>query len=256
MRVTAVGTGTCVPRRDRRGPCALVEARGTRVAVDLGLGSLHGLLEAGVEHRHLDAVLFTHLHADHVAELSSLLFAANYDEEPRERPLLLAGGPGFGDFLRGLSALFGTWLQPRAYRLEVRELVAGQTLSIGALVCRTGGVRHIPSSLAYRFELEERAAVISGDTGPSPELEELARGADLLLLEASTSGERPVPVHLSPAQAGELARSAAVGRLVLTHLYPSADRAGPGPAAAAAFGKEVLVARDGMTLEIPWGRGD
>lgn len=249
LRVTTVGTGTCVPRLERLGPCVLVRGQGKSVAVDLGLGCLHGLLRLGLTHRDLDAVLLTHLHPDHLADLPSFLFAANYDEVPRQRPVVLAGGAGVLAFVEGLSDLFGSWLRPKGYPLEIREMAPGETLELGSLRCRAGSVRHIPSSLAYRFEVGGRSAVVSGDTGPSPELEELACGANLLLLEASLAKAGSAAGHLSAAQAGELAQRAGAERLVLTHLTPAAETAGPAAAAAAAFDREVLVARDGMTVD-------
>lgn len=245
LRVTTIGTGTCVPRLDRGGPCVLVEAEGCSAAVDLGLGALHGLLRAGIRHAAVDAVFLTHLHPDHTAELAAFLFAAGYDEEPRTAPLLLAGGRGLGAFLEGLRGPYGRWLEPRGYALSIRPMAPGEEASLGSVACRAGAVSHTASSLAYRFEAGGRTAVVSGDTGPSPELEAFAAGADLLVLEASLAGGRSAPGHLTAAQAGELARRSGVGRLVLTHLYPSADAADPGEAAARAFGRPVTVARDG-----------
>lgn len=248
LRVTTIGTGTCVPRLDRRGPCVLLQAGGTSVAVDLGLGALHGLLRAGLRHDAVDAVLLTHLHPDHTAEIVPFLFAANYDEVPRTRGLFLGGGAGLAPFLDGLRVSYGRWLEPRGYELLVRQLSAAEEFRIGPVRCRSGAVSHTESSLAYRFESEGRSVVVSGDTGPSPELERLAAGCDLLVLEASLAGEKSVPGHLTAAEAGELAGRAGVRRLVLTHLYPSADASAPGEEASRAFGGPVSVARDGQTF--------
>ena len=251
-RVVTVGTGTCVPRLDRRGPCTLVEAGGFRLVVDLGLGSLHGLLEAGVPHHRVDAVLLTHLHPDHTTELVPLLFAARYDERPRVRPLRLLGGAGLRDFLAGLARAYGGWLEPGGYRLEVRELAPGDRVALGPWEVRAAGAVHIPSSLAYRFEGAGLSMAVTGDTGPAPGLAVFARGARLLLAEASLPEGEGFDRHLTARQAGEMAREAGVGRLVLHHLYPSADRDDPGRRAREVFGGEVIVARDGQEV---WGEG-
>ncbi|RMG96672.1 MAG: MBL fold metallo-hydrolase [Candidatus Dadabacteria bacterium] len=247
-RIVAVGTGTCVPRLDRRGPCTLLEAAGYRVAVDLGLGALHGLLAAGVGHQALDAVVFTHLHPDHTAELVALLFAAGYDETPRTRPLTLVGGPGFGRFVEALRGAYGDWLDPRGYRLELRECAPGDRLALGPWALRAGPARHHPSSLALRWEHAGRSFVITGDTGPDRGLARFARGADLLVAEASLPEGAAFDRHLTARQAGDLAREARAGALVLHHLYPSADRADPGRHAAEAFPGPVIVARDGQVV--------
>jgi ribonuclease BN (tRNA processing enzyme) len=62
--------------------------------------------------------------------------------------------------------------------------------------------------------------VYTGDTGPCPELVDFARGADLLLAEASfvESGSNPPDVHLTGRQAAQHATAAGVGRLLLTHV--------------------------------------
>ncbi|GAB6064556.1 MBL fold metallo-hydrolase [Deferrisoma palaeochoriense] len=248
VRIVAVGTGTCVPRIDRRGPCTLLEAQGYRVVVDLGLGALHGLLAAGVRHQDVDAAVFTHLHPDHTAELVAFLFAAGYDETPRTRALTLVGGPGFGRFVEALGGAYGDWLDPRGYPLELRECAPGDRFALGPWALRTGLARHHPSSLALRWEHAGRSVVITGDTGPDRGLARFARGADLLVAEASLPEGAAFDRHLTARQAGDLAREARARALVLHHLYPSADRAEPGRYAAEAFPGPVIVARDGMVV--------
>ncbi len=246
--MVAVGTGTCVPRRDRRGPCTLLEVGAWRAVVDLGLGALHGLLDAGVAHQQVDAVFLTHLHTDHVAELAPLLFAANYDESPRTRPLDLVGGPGVAAFLEGLARAHGRWVEPRGYDLRLREFGPGQGAPVGPVAVRTAAAAHLDSSLAYRFEGDGWAVGITGDTGPSPAVAALCRGVDALVCEASLAPGAGTPGHLTAHQAGLLAREAGAGLLVLHHLYPSADAADPGRYAADGFGGPVLVARDGQEV--------
>lgn len=251
FEIVTIGTGVCIPRRERRGACALVRAGGLRLAVDLGPGALLGLLGEGVAHRDLDAVLLTHFHLDHVLELPMLFFAGNYDEEPRTRPLLLAGGEGLRRHLAGLREAHGRWIDPGGYPLEVRELQAGEEFPLGEAFIRTAGMAHRPESLAYRFEYGGRAAVVTGDTGPSPELSRFARNADLLVTEASLPDGVANEIHLSARQAGVLARAAGVRELALTHLYPAAELTDPLGAAREAFGGPVTVAADGMRFPLP-----
>lgn len=244
LELITVGTGNATPRPERRGPCTLVRCPGTAVAVDFGLGALHGLAEAGVGHGDLAAVLLTHLHPDHTGDLVSFLFAANYADPRRTRPLLLAGGVGLSALLEGLARLHGHWLDALDYLREVRDVAAGDELAVGGLRARCGAVRHIPSSVAWRFEYGGASAVVSGDTGPSPELEELALDADLLVLEAGSAGSG-AEGHLTPGQAGELARRTRTRALALVHLPPTVDEWRAGAEASEAFGRPVTVAADG-----------
>jgi ribonuclease BN (tRNA processing enzyme) len=92
----------------------------------------------------------------------------------------------------------------------------------------------------------------SADTGPTEELVRLAAGTDLLIAEASWQEDgipRP-PIHLTAREAGEAAAEAGSGRLLLTHLRPYLDRDRSRQEAAGAFAGQVLVAEEGLTVEV------
>ncbi len=103
-----------------------------------------------------------------------------------------------------------------------------------------------------------RTVVISGDTRPHPAVIAAARGADLLVHE-STFGEeeraRAVETgHSTAREAAQVAREAGVTRLVLTHISPRYTRDAPELLAEAqSVFPAVIVARDGMTVEVPFG---
>lgn len=86
-------------------------------------------------------------------------------------------------------------------------------------------MRHGRPSQAYRLESPQGASLVySGDTETNPDIEELARGADVLILECSLPDNAPRPGHLTPSEAGRIAARAGVGRLVLVHFYPACLR--------------------------------
>lgn len=108
---------------------------------------------------------------------------------------------------------------------------------------RWEAVRHTVEAYAVRLEHEGRSLVYTGDTGVCESIERLARGADVLLAEA-TFPERlreagTTFVHLSGVRAGRLAAKAGAGRLLLTHFFPCTDPAEEVSAASAEFGAAV-----------------
>jgi ribonuclease BN (tRNA processing enzyme) len=115
-------------------------------------------------------------------------------------------------------------------------------------VIKSAPTNHTEGSLAYRVEAEGRSLVYSGDTDESDSLVDLARGADLLVLEAANPFK--VPGHLTPAEAGRLAAKAGVGRVLLTHFYPPCDAVDVVALAAQEFSGEVLRAEDGLRLTV------
>ena len=90
--------------------------------------------------------------------------------------------------------------------------------------------------------------VYSGDTDWSDSLIDLARGADLIILEASNPFK--VAGHLTPEEAGRLAEMAGVPRLVLTHIYPPGDAVDLVEEAGRSFTGEITIAEDGLRLDI------
>ncbi len=246
FRVATIGTGCCIPQPGRNGSCTLVSAAGVKIVIDLGLGSLVGLVEKGVSHRDIDLLLFTHTHVDHTAELASMLFAANYDEEVRTRTLTMVGTAGFNTFFADLAGVYGRWGEPQNYRREVVEIIPGALFEAGRVAINTLPVNHDPTSVAYRISLGDKSVTITGDTGPTEGLAGFARGCDLLICEASLPDGTETDYHMNARQAGALAREAGVEQLVLTHFYPSSEEGDPALVAKEEFSGPVTVARDGM----------
>lgn len=226
-RITLLGTGTCVPSLTRSACAALVQTGTETLLIDSGPGTMRRLLEAGVSIDELTGIFYTHMHPDHTAELVPLLFATKYPACTRTRPLPIYGGKGFGAFFEQLKGVYGEWMDPGPGLVRLTELSVEQEdlFHQGDLAVRTAPVAHRPESLACRVVLSGgRSVVFSGDTGPSENLVSLAWGADIFVCECSTPDAEAVPNHLTPSLAGEAAKAAQVGMLVLTHFYPACDK--------------------------------
>jgi ribonuclease Z len=135
---------------------------------------------------------------------------------------------------------------PVAYR-PVPYQKKADVLSHGEFRVYSTPVRHVVPTMGVRVEFcgSGKSFVYSADTEPSPNLAALARGAGLLIHEATGRGVG----HSSAAQAASVAREANVGNLLLIHTDPYADRRTLIAEARAVFSGEVQVAEDRMQME-------
>jgi ribonuclease BN (tRNA processing enzyme) len=145
----------------------------------------------------------------------------------------------------------GAWgnedLIENAFQLE--EYEPSDCPQVGSLRFAFQSVPHFTETFAIRIESRSSDAklVFGADSRPTPDLVEFARDCDLLLVEATLprperSGERG---HLTPREAGEHARAAGAGRVVLTHISDELDALWARREAIAGFGGPVEVAREG-----------
>jgi ribonuclease BN (tRNA processing enzyme) len=241
VQVQVLGSGGPELEDKRASSSYLIWQEGRpRILLDSGGGSALRFGEAGAHVAQLDAVLFTHLHIDHSADFPALIKSSYFEE--RERPLPVYGPPGNEDFpsttefvadlfdgKRGAYRYLADFLAGRdgGYLLqahnvvltthEVRTVLSSRDLVLDATQVIHGGV----PALAWRVRLGGRVIVFSGDTnGDNGNLERLAKGADLFVAhnaipEGETDAARQL--HMPPSVIARIAKSAAVGRVVLSH---------------------------------------
>ena len=134
-------------------------------------------------------------------------------------------------------------------RVEIVEMGEGRMEISGARLV-TMPMYHTPESIGFRIELGSSTLVYTGDTGPCDNLYTLCSGAEMLICECSFPDDKRVDHHMSPLSAGELARDTGVKRLVLTHIYPSTDSLPIEDIISKVYSGRIIVARDGMVLEV------
>lgn len=231
MLLTILGCSGSLP--GPHGPASgyLVEADGCRLAIELGSGVL-AALQAHHDPFSLDALLFSHLHPDHCADFTTLTVTRRYHTHPphdtRERRLPVYGPSETHDrfahaYAETTDELLTTDLSDV---FEFHTLDEGVVTRIGPFEITALRVDHPTESYGFRIATKAATLAYTGDSGPCEALVELARGADVLLSEATWthSDDRPAGKHLSGVQAGRLAAEAGVGRLLLTHVAPWTDR--------------------------------
>ena len=252
MEITVVGSGTVVPRLERRQSCVVVETGSETLIFDLGSGAVRGMLRAGLDPFAVDRVFFTHFHPDHTVDVVPLLFSIKYGaEEERTRPLYLTGPEPFRGFWASLIEVWGQWMVGD-YPTEVSELPHECPSPLDLPGCHLSWTpaEHRPESIAYRLQSEGGALVYTGDTEYSESVVDLAGGAHTLLIECSFPDASPVPGHLTPGSAARIASEAGVGRVVLTHIYPAVDALDLQAEVGRGYDGEVVVAEDGMKFSV------
>jgi ribonuclease BN (tRNA processing enzyme) len=249
MEVTFIGTGTGEPSPRRGSPALIVRAAGTTVLFDSGPGTMRQLSRIGIDYNDLDAVCYTHFHADHIGDLPALLFATKSPVDPRVDDLPIYGPRGLSDLYRGLVGVLGDQIVSNDYRVLIHELWRSEK-QFHTWTLQTIPVPHTGHSIAYRIEAEGTSIVYSGDTERSNDLIELAKGCELLILECSFPEGAPVKGHLTPSTAGLIASEADVGKLALTHFYPICDRYDIAAQCRETYGGDVVIARDFLTLHV------
>jgi len=260
LQVVLCGTGSPLPDASRAGACTAVIAGGHFVLVDVGPGAWETLDLANLPIGHVETVLLTHFHSDHVGDLGEAMTQGWI--AGRAAPLEVFGPPGTARVVAGFDEAYAAdaaarvahhgdrWMPHAAAGAVARELALPPGTEAAPVLERDGlrvtmfAVDHAPvvPAVGYRFDFAGRSVVVSGDTRKSASVVANARGADLLVHEALQEGmvgraaaaarrlgrERVAKLagdipgyHTSPVEAAEVAREAGVPHLVLTHLVPA-----------------------------------
>ena len=210
------------------GACSgyLLQENGCSILLDCGNGVL-SRLQNYLAFWQLDAVLLSHLHADHFSDIMIMRYGLEmvYNRGSRSEPLpLYAPADPVSEFER----------LPYKNAYNVMSIADREEIIIGPFrISFRAGIHAVPS-LSMRIESPSAILVYSGDTEYYRGLEDLAACADLFLCEANYSEadlDAGLPNHLSAAQAAKIAAKAKVKRLMLTHHHPERN---PGLSLAAA----------------------
>lgn len=249
MRLTILGCAGSYPSADSPASSYLVEHDGHRILLDLGNGSF-GALQRHVDlvwPEALDAVVLSHTHLDHCADLGSLYVQRHYYSPPA--PPLMILGPS--DARARAVGIYGKQDEPgldREFRFVTFDREA---MTVGPFTMEIARAVHPVEAYSIRVRAGGRSLTYSGDTAVNDGLVALAAGTDLALFEASFVGtDFPPGVHMSAGDAGRAAREAAAARLVLTHHVAINDPVVVLAEAVAEFEGPVELASAGLVMDV------
>ncbi len=295
VRLITLGTTAGpLPRKDRAQFSNLVIVRGVPYLIDAGDGVARRIVQAGVDFTRIGTIFITHPHNDHTGGLANLLNVAW--QYARQRPIEVIGPPGTEETIQGALAfnrvdeeirLSENRDKPLASIVKAKNVAVGQIYrddNITVSAFENSHFQFRPNSPAfgkyksygYRIETPTASIVFTGDTGPSEQLKQFAKGADILVSEALAIDEIRTRLqragqwqkmsesehagwemhmsqeHITPQMAGEIAEAAGVKTLVLSHLSSSGadndDYARFVEAAAKHFHGRIIAAKDLMEI--------
>ena len=247
LEVVVLGSAGTHPGPGRACSSYLFRTGDAHVLVDCGNGSSANLLRLH-DVVDLDAIVITHAHHDHFADLIGLYYALRF-HATGQRSVDVYAPPGLDAPITGLltgdsAATFGDVCR-------LHTVAPGDALRFGSLTLHLHRSRHSIATVSVRAESDGAVIAYSSDSAGGPDLVEAARGADLFVCEATWLGRQedwPDDVHLTASQAGNVAREAGARRLALTHLWPANDRERARADAQETFGAPVELLEDGQVL--------
>jgi len=226
----------------------LIEASGFRLLIDPGYATLPRLLTY-VDAADVDAVLVSHEHPDHCADLNPLLRARALRDDPAP-PLPVHALPGALD---AILALDHRMLTERRHTYDLHTFADHDQLTIGPFVVDVRLLPHFVTNAGFRITASAVLAY-TGDCGPDPGVVELAHEADALIAEATYVDEVSDPSSLgrlsTARDAAWQANAAGARRLMLTHLWPGTASNEAIRAAREHYPGPLSVAAPGAVLEI------
>jgi ribonuclease BN (tRNA processing enzyme) len=248
VELTVLGKSPAMPDAGGAQSGYLITHAGFTLLLECG-GGVFAKLRSAADPLTVDAVLISHLHADHTLDLLPFSFALAHrlgGEHPHRPPLYAP--PGARSALTAFDSSLGMEGQI-AEGFALSEYDPSASLELGPFTVCFREVPHFIRAWACDVRSADgRRLTYGADCGPNDAIVELARDTDTLMLEAT---EGPGPHldggqrgHLTAAEAGELARGAGAGRLLLTHFSDTFDADGLRAAAEATFGGPVETAAE------------
>ena len=214
MRLFCIGKYGPYPKAGESCSCYVLTHNGKNIVIDLGCGALSKLLNV-LPPRDIDALVLSHLHADHMGDALTLRYALEVDRKLGRRteplPVYLPAEPAAESCLLSSHAM-----------MDAHFIADGMRIQLFGMDVAFAEMPHPVPSYAMAFESGGKKLVYSGDTRDTVRIIDFASGADLFVMEAALleKDKSPAAPHVSAKDAGRIAKEAGVRRLLVTHLLP------------------------------------
>ena len=215
MRVTFAGSGGVFVTKERACACILID---DDILIDCGSGSLRNLRQLNVKLGKIKKLLITHMHCDHISDLTPLLWAM--EMENRTEPLEIIGYKGIDQVTQDLLKLMNTPREYTFFDIQFKSLEGDSKFEdIETLL-----TIHKPPNLAYRITRNGCSVCYSGDTAYFEPLAKFASNCNLLIHDSAFLAKQKdiaiITNHSTTLEAGRIAKMAKVKTLALFHLFP------------------------------------
>lgn len=252
--LTVIGCSSGNPHPRLACSCYLLQAGQQRILLDIGEGASSAMQRLGLDPRRINAIVISHLHADHVMGLP-LFIQWNYILKRRSRLDIYAPS----EAVAGIKSLFDlTYLYPLklSFPIQIHPINPGGELSIGAVKVKAHPNRHLQrhrqllagsgkpnQAQCYSFfvQASRRRLVYSSDLGQAADLTGILAAANLLVVEAS---------HVDFVALGSLLRTADVTRVLITHTDVGFDFQAARRELLRYGVRQIRLAREGLELDL------
>lgn len=257
MRLTVVGCAGSYAGPDSPASCYLVQAeqggRTWSVLLDLGNGAL-GALQRYVGLDAVDAIVISHLHPDHCADIAGYYIVRTFHPDGAMPPLAVHAPAGAAARLSRIHAVADEEGDEHLrQRFDFHDMAHEQSFTVGPFTITPHRVEHPVEAYGMRIEADGAVLAYTGDTDTSPNLLGLLTGSTLALTDSAfiDGRDEAVGIHLSGSRAARAAVDAGgVDRLMLTHIPAWNDPEVCRAQAAEIWSGEVELARAGETYEL------
>lgn len=269
--VTIIGSGNPTYNPERSQPSVLIHYKGTKLLVDMGNGTKTQLEKLGLTGRKApDALMITHHHIDHNDEFISMV----HTKLMSQKQFLVAGLAPIDEMTHYAAAFYEEDLNYRMsstgrtfdkdnIKADIKVLEPGDQFEYKGLTISTIEVPHSIKTIAYRFEADGKSIVITGDLTYTADLQKLAAGADIMVMDGKISsgntrnrrnsgGDSAASAHSTLEEAAKMAVESNPKTLVLTHLGTQKGDLAATQKTYSDLGYqgEVLIAADFLTITV------